>query len=344
MVDISLSSSLLTGLYMLRRSFTALLILLATLAPAFAQAQVRIGLGFGLAFLPVYICEDLKLIEKYAKEAHLDARVSYPRLMGAAQVQSALAAGAIDVGPFGVAPLVASWAGAKETPGQIFAVSGMASLPLTLLSDRPDMHSLADLKPADRIAVPTITSPQVQLLELQSEKTFGRYDRLQGRIVAMPHADAVDAMGRGEGGVAAYFASPPFTELALRDANVHPILTSSDVMNGKFSFIVLGATRSFIERQPQMPAVIGKAIDEAARLIAGDPRRAAQIYLTHEPSDTLTGAAMKGVMSDIKDAFGSAVYGVQAMADFMARRGVVKAPPRSWKDIVAPALLNSSSS
>jgi hypothetical protein len=47
---------------------------------------------------------------------------------------------------------------------------------------------------------------------------------------------------------------------------------------------------------------------------------------------------------EIKDEFGSAVRGVQAFADFMGRHGELKAPPQTWKDIVAPALLSSPSS
>ncbi len=330
------------------RSLIAALALLATLMPAFAQQQqVKIGIGYGLAFLPLYICEDLKLVDKYAKAAQLDIKVSFPRLNGAAQVRSALASGAIDIGPFGIAPLLAAWDKTKGTPQQMFAVSGITSLPLTLLSNQPDEHSIADLKPSDRIAVPTLTSPQMQLLDMQSEKIFGRHDRLRSQVVVLSHADAVDALGegatKGKDGVTAYFASPPFTEIALRDANVHPILTSAGAIGGKFSFLVLGATKAAIDAQPGLPEVVDKAMDEAARIIRDDPRRAAQIYLTHEPSATLNGAVMAGVIGDIKDEFGSAVYGVQAMADFMARHGTLKAPPRSWKEIVAPALLNSPS-
>lgn len=330
------------------RSLIAALALLATLMPAFAQQQqVKIGIGYGLAFLPLYICEDLKLVDKYAKAAQLDIKVSFPRLNGAAQVRSALASGAIDIGPFGIAPLLAAWDKTKGTPQQMFAVSGITSLPLTLLSSQSDEHSIADLKPSDRIAVPTLTSPQMQLLDMQSEKIFGRHDRLRSQVVVLSHADAVDALGegatKGKDGVTAYFASPPFTEIALRDANVHPILTSADAIGGKFSFLVLGATKAAIDAQPGLPEVVDKAMDEAARIIRDDPRRAAQIYLTHEPSATLNGAVMAGVIGDIKDEFGSAVYGVQAMADFMARHGTLKAPPRSWKEIVAPALLNSPS-
>jgi NitT/TauT family transport system substrate-binding protein len=184
-------------------------------------------------------------------------------------------------------------------------------------------------------------------LELQSEKVFGHYDRLRSQVVVLSHADAIAALvgHSSEGGqVTAYFSSPPFTQLALRDANVHPMLSSSDVLDGKFSFLVLGATKATIDAQPQMPDVIERAVDEAARLIHDDPRRAAQIYLTHEPSGSINGAAMEAVIRGIKDEFGSAVHGAQTIADFMSRHGQLKGAPRSWKDIVAPALLNSSSS
>jgi len=331
-------------LSVLRRSFTALFLLYATLTPALAQEQVKIGIGFGLAFLPIYICQDLKLIEKHAKEAHLDVKASYQRFMSAASMRDAIASGAIDMAPFGTAPLLAAWEKGKDTAGQILAVSGVTSLPLVLLSNQPNAQSIADLKPTDRIAMPTLSSPQMYLLELQSEKAFGQYDRLKKQVVALSHADAIAALVEGSGQVTAYFSSPPFTQLALRDANIHPLLTSSDVMNGKASFLVMGATKAYIEAQPQMPETIGKAMDEAARIIHDDPRRAAQIYLTHEPSKTLDGAAAEMVVRQIKDEFGSAVHGVQTIADFMGRHGELKTPPRSWKEIVAPALQNSSSS
>jgi NitT/TauT family transport system substrate-binding protein len=334
------------------RNVAILAALCAALTPARAQEQVKIGIGFGMAFLPIYICEDLKLIEKNAKAAHLDVKTSFHRFLSANALREAISSGAIDMAPFGTAPLLAAWEEAKDTPSQIFAVSGITSLPLALLSNQPNAQSIADLGAADRIAVPTLSSPQMYLLQLQSEKVFGRYDRLSKQVVALSHADAIAALveGGGQGTehgteqVTAYFSSPPYTQLALRDANVHRILASSEVMGGKFSFLIMGATKAYIEEQPQMPEVLDKAIAEAARLIHDDPRRAAQIYLTHEPSGTLNGATAEAVVREIKDEFGSAVYGVQAIADFMGRHGELKNPPRSWKEIVAPALLNSPSS
>jgi NitT/TauT family transport system substrate-binding protein len=312
-------------------------------APALAQDQVRIGLGYGFAFLPLYICEDLKLFEKQAKAAHLDVAAKFVHFANGGELHAALAAGQIDAAPFGTAPLLAGALAVKESGRQIVAVSGMTSLPLTLLSNQADERSIADLKASDRIAVPTLTSPQMYLLQMQSEKTFGKFDRLRNQIVMLSHPQAIAALADNTGQATAYFSSPPFTQIALRVADVHTILSSSDVMNGKSSFLILGAQRSYVSAQPQVAELVMKAIDEAARLIRDDPKRAAQIYLTHEPSVALNGAAVEAIIRETKDEFGSPVYGVQATADFMVRIGELKGSLRSWKDIAAPALLSSPS-
>jgi NitT/TauT family transport system substrate-binding protein len=321
----------------------ALAVLCATAAPVRAQDQVKIGIGFGLAFLPVYICQDLKLVEKRAKELHLDVKASYQRFAGSGPMQDAIASGAIDMGPYGTAPLLAAWEKAKDTPAQILAVSGITTMPLTLVSNRPNVATIAGFQPTDRIAMPSLTAPQMYLLQMQAEKTFKAYDKLQDQVVVMSPSEAVTALVDGSGVVTAYFASPPYTQLALRDAKVHRVLGSADVIDGKASFLIMGATRAYIEAHPQMPDAIDKAMDDAARIIRSDPRRAAQIYLTHEPSMSLSAPLIEAVLREIKDEFGSTVYGVQAFADFMGRHGELKTPPKSWKDIVAPALLSSPS-
>jgi NitT/TauT family transport system substrate-binding protein len=325
------------------RGLVAAAALSATLVPACAAAQVKIGIGFGLAFLPTYICEDLKLVEKYAKEQHLDVKASYERLLGAGPMQDAIASGAIDMGPYGTAPLLMAWQQGKNTPRQILAVSGITTLPLALLSDEPKVRTIADLKPADQIAMPTLSAPQMYLLEMQSEKTFGQYDRLRSQVVALSPAQAIADLFAGTGPVTAYFSSPPFTQIALKDPRIHRILSSEDVFAGKASFLIMAATAGYVRAHPKIPEAIDKAMDEAARIIHDDPDRAARIYLAHEPSKALDAADIAAVLNEDKDEFGSAVEGVQALADFMSRHGELKTPPQSWKEIVAPALLNSPS-
>lgn len=325
----------------------ALFFLTMMCPPSWAQEQVRIGIGYGLAFLPVYIAQDLKLVEKHAKARHLNVRASYERFLSAAGVQDAIASGAIDTGPYGVAPLLKARDAAKranDRRGQVFAIAGMTTLPLALLSNAPKVHSIADLRPSDRIALPTLSSPQSYILQMQAEKTFGRYDRLRGQVMALAPADALAALIEGKGPVTAYFASPPLTELALKDADIHQILSSEQVVGGKASFLVLGARAAYIEAHAKIPQILDEAMDEAARIIHDDPQRAARIYLAHEPSKALDAGDIAAVLEANKDEFGSPVQGIQVFADFMGRHGELKTPPHTWKDVVAPALLNSPSS
>ena len=329
--------------YLCKALCAAVALFALTAAPASAQEQVKIGIGYGLAFLPDYICQDLKLVEKYARTLHLDVKASYERFQGAGPMQDALASGSIDMAPFGAAPLLLAWEKTKNTPRQIVVVSGISTLPVVLLSDRAEVHSIADLRAADRIAMPTLTAPQMYFLDMQSQKTFGKYDKLRRQVVMLSPADAVAALLSGTGQVTAAFASPPYTEIALKDEAIHPILRSEDVIGGKASFLLMGAMSAYVTVHPKIPEVIDKAMDEAARIIRDDPRRAAQIYLAHEPSKALDAAEVDAVLRDNKDEFGSAVEGIQAFADFLSWRGALKTPPKSWKDIVAPALLNSPS-
>jgi len=325
------------------RVLAALCALSALTIPASAQEAVRIGIGFGLAFLPAYICDDLKLIEKYGKDAHLDLKASYQRFMGAGPLQEAIGAGTIDMGPFGAAPLLAAWEKAKDTPRQILAVSGITTLPPVLLTNRANVRTLADFRPGDRIAIPAPKAPQFYLLQMQAEKVFGQYDRLRKQIVILPNPDAVTTLVAGTGPVSGYFSSAPFTEIALADGRIHKVLSAADVIDGKASFLIMGATRAYVAAHPGVAEAVAKAMDEAARMIHDDPHHAAEIYLVHEPFKTLDVAAVAAIIEGIKDEFGSPVHGVQAFADFMVRHGELKTPPQSWKEIVAPALLNSPS-
>jgi NitT/TauT family transport system substrate-binding protein len=80
----------------------AVLLLMAAAAPVRAQQALRIGIGHGLAFLPLYVAIDLKLFEKHGKAAGLPAQVALQRMANAAAMQDALLAGTIDIAPLGI--------------------------------------------------------------------------------------------------------------------------------------------------------------------------------------------------------------------------------------------------
>jgi NitT/TauT family transport system substrate-binding protein len=161
------------------------------------------------------------------------------------------------------------------------------------------VRTLGDFRAADRIAIQTATSPQLYFLQTQLEKLFGQYDKLRDQIVVEPHPDALADLLSSKSPVAGYFSSAPFTEIALADGRVHKVLEGADIVDGKATFLILGATRGYVDAHPRVPEVVIKAMDEAASIIHDDPRRAAAIYLAHEPSQTLDEGALAAIVTDL---------------------------------------------
>ena len=145
-------------------------------------------------------------------------KAAYPRFAGAADVREALDAGKVDVAPFGIVPFLSEW----ERRGKLRAGSwrcpvsprcrwrsspGSPTFSRSTISSRP---TVLRCRPYPR--------RRTYLLEMKMEKMFAHYDRVRDQLDVLSHADAMAALVDGSGQIAAYFSSPPFTQLALRDA------------------------------------------------------------------------------------------------------------------------------
>jgi NitT/TauT family transport system substrate-binding protein len=308
--------------------------------PSLAQTPVRIGIGFGFGFLPAYIADELDLVEKHAKEAGLQATAQYRRFSGSAAMQEAIQSEAIDMGVYGVPGILAAWDKGRGSAQQIVGLAGVNSSPLVLVSNRPEVNTLADLPAGDKISMPALNAPQMLVLQMAAEKAFGpnQRDRMRAQVVALPHPDSVAALLSGTGDVRAYFSSPPFTQIAIESGKAKPILSSQDVFGGRASFLVLGATRAYADANAKMPEVMVKTLVEAAGIIRNDPRKAAEIYLKFEPSRQLDVAKVEALLKAMADDFGIEVHGIKTYADFMGRTGGLKTVPASFKDVFLPHL------
>ncbi len=322
----------------------ALALAALALSPA-AATPLRIGIGFGIGFLPTFILEQQKLIEKHAKEAGLDVEPTYQRFSGSGAMQDAILSGSVDLGVYGVPALLIAWDKAKGTNNQILGICGVNSSPLVLITNKPDAKSLRDIGTGDKISMPAIVSPQMYVLQILSEKTFGegQKDKLKTQVVSLPHPKSIAAILSGATEVKAYFSTPPFTQIALDSGKAHKIASSEDAFGGRSSFLVLGGTKKWIDANPKLVPVLIAALKEAADYIRKDPKGAADIYLKVEPSKMLDQAKVEAMLKSMPDDFGTDVYSVKAFADFMGRTGGLKNVPASWSDVF-PAIKESKSS
>jgi NitT/TauT family transport system substrate-binding protein len=166
-----------------------------------------------------------------------------------------------------------AWDKARGTPQQIFGISGVTTQPLVLITNQEGIKS-KDFKSTDRPAGAGM--PQMYALQLASEKAFGpgQHDKLRPQVVALPHPESLAQITSGGTEITAYFSSAPFTQVALRNPKIKPVLTSTDAFGGKASFLVAGATKRYLDANPKMAEVFAKAIAEASDLIKSDPKRA----------------------------------------------------------------------
>src|SRR5215204_1985955 len=85
----------------------------------FAQAnEVKLGIGFGVGFLPTFILRELGLIEKHAKAAGLDVTANDQGFSGSGAMEEAVVSAWVDIGVYGPQAMLIAWEKAKGTPQQ----------------------------------------------------------------------------------------------------------------------------------------------------------------------------------------------------------------------------------
>jgi NitT/TauT family transport system substrate-binding protein len=313
--------------------FLALLGVLAVIAGS-ARCEtdhVRIGLQYGFIYLPIEIARSEGFIEKRAEELGAgNIKVTLNRFSGTPAMNDALLSNNIDFGALGLPGLLIVW---EKTRGRL-AIKGLAGMPLNaffLYTNKPAIKSLADFTVQDRIAVPAPNSGQGILLEMAAEKLFGpgQYARADKLMISLPHPDATTALLAG-GTIAGYFSVPPYSQILARDSRVHLVTTSKEIFGGfEASGAGLAGSQHFVDANPLISHAVLMGLDDAMRFWKENPRRAAEIYLAAEPAKlSIDGSTIPQV----------APQGVMALATFMARTGMLKTPPQSWKDVFFPLI------
>jgi len=168
-------------------------------APSRAEvAEVRIGVQFGIIYLPVAVAEAQGFFADEAKKAGLsDLKVTVTRFSGSPAITDAVLSGNVDIGAFGTPGLLIAW---EKTKGHL-DVAGLAAMganAFLLETNKPQIKTLADFGDNDQIAVPATTSPQAVVMRMAAQKTFGDYRRLDRLLVSMPHPEATAALLSGQ--------------------------------------------------------------------------------------------------------------------------------------------------
>jgi NitT/TauT family transport system substrate-binding protein len=307
---------------------------LAATAPARAEGQLRIAEQFGVVYLLLNVAQDQKLIEKHGKAQGVDIKVDWVKLSGGSAVNDALLSGAIDIAGAGVGPLLTIW---DRTHGRqnVRGVASLGNLPYYLVSNNPNVKTIADFTDKDRIALPAVgVSVQSRVLQLASAKQWGdaQYNKLDKISVAVPHPDAAAAIINGGTEISAHFGNPPFQDQELAgNPKAHIVLNSYQALGGPSSATVLYATEKFRKDNPKTYKAFLDALDEAAKFIAANPDKAADTYIRVSNAKIDRNLLLK-IIKNPEVQFKIAPQNTYPLAEFMHRVGAIKNKPASVKD------------
>lgn len=304
----------------------------ALFGPAHAAERIRIVQQFGTIYLPLHVIRDQNLVQKHATALGLgDVEVEWAQLSGGSAINDALLSGNVDVAAAGIGPFLTLW---DRTGGAVRIVGGLAHQANYLVTSRPDIRSLADFKPGDKIALPAVgVSVQSRILQMAAEQAFGEgeYARLDGNTVSLPHPDATAALLTGSTEIAAHLSNSPFQERALQDPNVHRILSSYDVLGGAVTPTYVYATTEFRDENPELFQAFFAAFREASAWIEANKAEAARTYVRVENS-SLDPAFIQSLLESPESLYTLVPAKSFDFASFLHRIGAIRTAPASWKD------------
>ena len=244
--------------------------------PAFAETKtVRLAKQFGISYLPLTIIEKKGLLEAEGKKLGLDLKTEWLQFTGGAPMNEALISGTLDIVSGGVGPMLVIWGKTRGNLG-VKGVAALNSMPLYLNTTDANVKSIKDFSAKDKIGLPTVkVSIQAIVLQMAAEKVLGegKANALDALTVSMGHPDAQAAMMNGKSEVDAHFGAAPFQYDELKDARVHKVLDSYEVLGGPHVFNVIWTTTRYHDQNPLVIKALLAALGDAMELIKSEPRR-----------------------------------------------------------------------
>ncbi|GAB7524758.1 ABC transporter substrate-binding protein [Paraburkholderia sp. 2C] len=313
-------------------------LLVCTVARA-DMTEIKIARQYGVSYLPLMLMQDQKLLEKHAAQLGIaNLKVSWVEFAGGNVMNDALLSDSLQIASGGVAPLVLLWSRTHGTPLEVKALAAINSMPLLLNTTNAAVKTVKDFSGKDKIALPAAkVSIQAITLQMAAEKAFGagNQGQLDKYTVSLSHPDAQQALLSGSSEVTAHFGSPPFQEQELSHQNVHTVLNSYDILGGKSTFNLVWCTSKFYQQNPKLVQAFMAALDEAEASINKDKHAAALAYLRISKDKSSVDEIEKMISApDVQ--FTTVPQNTVKYADFMARTGLIKTKPATWKDLFFP--------
>lgn len=310
-------------------------------APSHAEtAQVTLARQFGIGYLPLTVMQTHELVQKHLAAAGLkDTKVAWSRFGSGSAANDALLSGQLNFASGGTGPGIILW-DKTRTNAKVHGVAALSSMPNMLLSINPKIKSLSDFTDEDRIAMAGAgSSVQTVYLQMAVAKKWGMadYKKLNKLMVNLPHPEGLNVMLSENGSIQSTFTTPPFQYVALKNAKVHVVLNSYDIMGGANTFLMVWGTDKFRTENPLTYKAVLGALREATDWINAHPGEAAELAVK-DAGGKESAAEVEKMIRDPQIHFTLTPERILPYAQFMNDVGTIKNRPASWSDLFFPEI------
>jgi NitT/TauT family transport system substrate-binding protein len=330
--------------------FFSAICLLGQTSRAETVHELRIGVQFGLGYLPFHIADRAGFLTKRMSEQGIEpVPVRIVQLAGGPQMNDGLLSGTLEIASGGYTAMMVF---CEKTRGagdkQFLGISALASVPYDLFSVDPELKTLKDLDvQRDKIGVPSIkVSVPAVYLQMAAEQLYGpgKQATLDVATVSLSQPDGATSLLSGGSTVNGYMFSPPFIQQMVGKAGIRRVWSSNELFGSPATALVSWTTEKFHRDNQKLFAAIVAAMRDAMSMVSNDPRRAAEIYIAAEHSKLPLDLLMAALAD--KDSLRYTLAPEQSMkiAAFLHRAGALKSPPAQWKDLFFPEIHGESGS
>ena len=308
------------------------------------RKNIRIAIQFGIAYLPIIIASEEKFFDKRFQEAGLpDTQVSLLQFSGAPALSDAMLSRNVDLATYGTTGFLVAW---DKTRGNlnIKGLCSIATIQSVLLANRPDIKTIADFRPEDRISVPATVAPQAIVLRMAAQKAFGpgQQTKLDAQMVVLPHPEGLRAL-LSRSGVVAQVTSPPFDSLALKDSGIHKVLTSDDVLGGPSTFVLLATSESFARENPKTTKAVLLAVEDGMAFIKENQAKAAAVYLRRDDAK-LDQGFVEQLLASPDNRYETSPIRIMKYVEFLHATRALRNAPSDWHELFLPLIADKSGS
>lgn len=287
---------------------------------------IRVAKQFGLVYAPLIMAQKQDFFSKYG------LKVEWITLGSGGTVREAMVGNEIDVAFMGIPPFMIGWD--KGVPAKVAA--GFCVIPVSLVSYDPDIRTVKDFEPEDKIAVPSPGSIQHILLAMALKRELGNANALDDNLVALPHPDGASAM-LAKKDVVAHFTTPPYLFQELEQPGYHLVLDGSEAFGDDFNFNVTVVTENYHDKNPRGYAAFVQGLSDAMAWINENKQEAAQILA---PEFNLDPAKVYDYITADGVNYTTAPYGLMGFSEFMKEAGYISKVPEdlseiAWENVTA---------